>query len=398
LARAIAEDDPHVLAELDPLHDSAVSNPIGPSVAMERKVLIALRFDWAIAMAAGLLLGLALGNIRNRTSDDAMIRALGPQASAASYRTYLSRGGRHSDLVRDVLLPRAELRDAQALGTVEAIQAFAKAHPASKIAPEIAAALRAALLVDLAKAKAVGTVTALDSFAKKYPENRLSREIGAARHALFIQALDAWKKTAHVTPQVGAFMGRLLAWTERHGPACEVRFRLLPSKTMDDADKSVRRSIRYPGADALPSKYMTAAALHPREQRVAEALAQSFATAFPPDVIDLHAGAPLDPDAPTPTTMPVLAIDYAPEWSRGDTACSKPSTVFAGLIFAFEGAFALPDGTPLKVSSTSWRGPEIWRMKRSDPLVREDFEQAVYDLMIDGAFDQLGARLRDVFF
>ncbi len=65
LARAIAEDDPHVLAELDPLHDRAMSSPIGPTGSMKRVLVVSKRFDWVIAAVAGVLLGLGLGSTRN---------------------------------------------------------------------------------------------------------------------------------------------------------------------------------------------------------------------------------------------------------------------------------------------------------------------------------------------
>ena len=66
LARAIAEDDPHVLAELDPLHDRAMSSPIGPTGSMKRVLVVSKRFDWVIAAVAGVLLGLGLGQHAQR--------------------------------------------------------------------------------------------------------------------------------------------------------------------------------------------------------------------------------------------------------------------------------------------------------------------------------------------
>jgi hypothetical protein len=397
LARAIAEEDPHILAELDPLHDSAFSSPIGPTERMKRKVLVSLRYDWVIAVAVGVLLGLVIGSTRNLMSDDAMFRSMGATAPAATYRLYLERGGRYSDSVRDTLLPRAELREAEALGTVEGVQAFAQAHPSSKIGPETDAALRRAMLVELQKAKKVGTLTALNTFASKYPDHSVDGERKAARHALFVQALEGWKKNAQVDPTAAAFMDRLIASAEKNGPAGEVRFRLKPSKTMDDADKAIQKNGHYPGPDALPSKYFGTDALRPREERVAQSVVRRFEAAFPSDVLALHPGAPLDPDAPVPTATPTLAIEYTPEWSRGATASMKPNTVFAGVIFSFDAAFTLPEGAPLKTSAKVWRGAELWKLKSAD-LSREDFQQKVYDAMIDGAFDQLDKKLGDVFF
>jgi len=397
LAKATAAQDPHLLAELDPLHDSALSSPIGPTEAMKRTLPVWIRLDWAIAAVVGVAAGLVLGTTRNAMSDEAMYRGLVSAGNVADYRRYLTHGGAHSSEVRDVLLPRAELQDAEAQGTVEALKAFASGHPSSKIGPEIDAALHRAMLVELEKAKKVGTVAALDQFARTYPDRSVDRELKAARHALYAQALAAWKGKAQTDAAAGAFMERLLAWAERNGVTAEMRFRLKPSKSLEDADKSVVKSGHYPGPDALPSKYITPAALGAREERVEQSLGQAFAAAFPSDVLVLAPGEALAADAPAPTTVPTLLVEYSPEWSHGNTASTKPNTVFAGFNFTFDASFILPEGAPLRVVVKAWRGAEVWKIK-PEGLSREDFEQKVYDAMIDGAFDQLDKKLADTFF
>jgi hypothetical protein len=398
LARAIAQNEQQVLAELDPLHDSALSSPIGPTEIMKRALPAWTRIDWAVAVAIGAVLGLGLGWARNGMSDDAMYRSVAASASVPMYQKYLSQGGRHTEDVRDVLLPRAELTMAASQGSVEAVQAFASAHPGSKIQPEIDAALRRAMLAELDKAKKVGTVAALDEFARKYPDNTLGPELKAARHALYAQALAGWKKKAQADAPTNAFMERLLAWVEKSGtPTCEVRFRSRTSRSLEDADKQVMKSNHYPGPDALPSKYVTMAALRQREQRVAADVVQGFAGEIPPDVLAVRAGDPLAPDAPNPTTVPTLVVDYSPEWSHVNTVSTKPNTLFAGFNFAFEATFVLPEGAPLAMKVKSWRGAELWKIK-DDGMSREDFEQKVYDSMFDGAFDQLSKKLQDTLF
>jgi hypothetical protein len=79
-----------------------------------------------------------------------------------------------------------------------------------------------------------------------------------------------------------------------------------------------------------------------------------------------------------------------------NTVSLRPPTIFAGVNFAFEASFVLPDGAPLTLKTKSWRGAELWKMK-DDGLSRTDFQQKVYDAMIDGAFDQLEKRLQDTF-
>jgi hypothetical protein len=399
LMRAVAEGNPHLLAELDPLHDNAMSSPIGPTESMRNLVPLWIRLDWAVAAAMGLALGLVLGETRNSVSDKAMYQAITSAATSAAYEQYLAQGGRHSEEVRDVLLPRVALAEAESQGTVEAVQEFAAAHAGSRIGPEIDAAMRRALLAQLDKAKRAGTVAALDEFNRKYPDSKLEPELKAARHALFVQALAAWKKKTTPAAAAGPFVERLLAFAEKSGsPTCEIRFRPRPSKSMDEADDKVMKSGHFPGPDALPSIYVTTNAMRPRERRVAQDIAQGFAANFPTDILAMRAGDPLAPDAPAPSAVPTLVVEYDPEWSRSNAVSVKPHTVFANLIFVFDTSFALPDGAPpLKSSMRLWRGAELWRLK-SDGLTREEYQQQVYDTMIDGAFDQLEKRLLDTFF
>ncbi len=398
LARALAEDDAHVLAEMDPLHDSALSSPIGPTERMAYELPTWIRLDWAIALGIGVVMGLVLVESRNAMSDEAMFRAVAAAGQAPVFQAYLAQGGKHSGDVRDVLLPRAELGAVEATGRVDAVQAFADAHPASKIQPEIDAALRRLLLVELDKARKVGTVAALDDFSRRFPKSGLSAELAAARHTLYAQALAAWKTKAKPDAGTAAFMERLLGAAERRGSAaCEVRFRLMPSKTLDDADEKTQKNSHYPGPDALPSHYLTPEALAIREQKVEADVVAGFASAFSSDVLDVRPAPRLDPAAPLPTAVPTLVVTYAPEWSHANALSLRPPTLFSGINFAFDATFALPEGAPLNVKVKSWRGAELWKIK-GDGMTREDFEQKIYDSMIDGAFDQLDKRLTDTLF
>ncbi len=395
LARATAEEDPQMLAELDPLHDRAMSSPIGPTEGMKRVLVVSKRFDWLIALAAGILLGLGLGTTRNATSDEALFRTVVATGTVAAYELYLVQGVRHADEVRDLLLPRVQLKEAEAQGTVEAVQTFADAHPSSKIDADIDAALRRVMLTALEAAKKSGTIAAIDALAKKYPnpEGSIPRSRWPATPSSCRRSTPGRRRRSP-TPRRRRST-RLLGWTENHGPASDLRFRLAPSKTLEDADRSVKRSGHYPAPDALPSKYFTAEAMRPREQRVAEAVVQAFASEFAADILLLHAGPPLDPDAPIPSTGPMLVVDYTFDWARGNSLSVKPPTVFAGMNFSFDASFAVPQAAPLKMSTKARKVAEIWKLKAGD-MSREDYEQKIYDAMIDSAFDQLQKKLNDV--
>ncbi|MDP9035050.1 MAG: hypothetical protein M3O50_09605 [Myxococcota bacterium] len=396
LARAAADDDASVLAELDPLHDRALSNPLGPTTAMRRARPLWIRLDWGLAAALGMTLGLVLGTVRNTTSDERIMRGVLSIGTVGAFEQYVARGGRHSAEVRDVLLPRAQLREVESHGNVGALLAFARDHASANIAPEIDAAVRRAMLLELDKAKRTGTVAALNEFARAYPDANVGPELKAARHALYVQALAAWKGQAQPDADATSFMEGLLTATERNGPVCEVRFRMRPTRSVDEADRKIAKNDRYPGPDALPSHYLTAEAMRPRERRTVETIAEAFKVFFPPDMLLLRPGEPLPPDAPLAASTPTLFVEYAPEWARTVTVSVKPSTAFAPINFAFDAAFVLPEGPTRKVSTRWTRGVELWKL-RSTGLSREDFEQKVYGATIDPAFDQLAKKMRDAF-
>jgi hypothetical protein len=397
LKRAIAEDDVDTLADLDPLHHTRISSPISSTEGMRPPSPMWARLDWVLALAIGAALGLGLGSMRNASSDERMYKTVVAAASIPLYEQYLSRGGSHSAEVRDVYLARAELLEAERSGTLEALQAYGRTHPDTGIGPEIDAAMRRAMTVELDKARRVGTVGALDEFARTFPESHLDAELKAARHALYAQALAAWKKKAQVDPATSAFIERLLASAEKVGSGCEVRFQLEPSKTVDEADKRVMKHPYYPGPDALPSHYVTVEAMRPREQRVAQAVADGFAGAFSPDILAVRPGPPLAADAQAPAGVPTLVLRYAVEWTSAMTASAKPRTVFVGIRADFDGRFALPEGAPLQVSLKSWRGAELWKIKGGS-LTLGEFHGRVYDAMIDGAFAEWQKKLLDTFF
>ncbi len=81
LIAALDDGDSHVLADLDPLYDRALSSPIGPTESLTPTQWVWRRFDWAIAAGVGVMLALVLVTTRNSISDDAMIRAVVTEGS-----------------------------------------------------------------------------------------------------------------------------------------------------------------------------------------------------------------------------------------------------------------------------------------------------------------------------
>jgi hypothetical protein len=385
--KAIEEDGPRSTAQIDPLFDGTLANPLGPTEALVRTRPIADRFGWAIALGVAIVVAPVAWLSRNSSSDEAMFAAAKQADTVAAYEAYLAKTGKHATEITDFLEPRAALGDVVKSADVDALIAFAKAHPKSKIQPEIDAAVRSAMLAKLDDAKQLGTVTALNAFAARYPDTAPKKELAAAVHALFATALNAYEAGASPNADAAAFVERLLAYAEKHGPAAEVRVRHRASDTVFNADAQVAKSRYFNGDVSLPSKYFSTAALAPYEQAVEQAIADRFAKAFPADILSVVPGAPL-PDADTSVTLPTLVVDYDVEWSRTTTVVVKPRGVFVGLHLPFDISFFVPDGgAPKTVKVMAWKGPDLWKLGDDVGTGRGERESYVYGAMAKGAFD-----------
>ena len=397
IEKARAADDRKTLGLLDPLVDVGVANPFAPKTRMVRQVPIWAKQGIVIGVVVGAALSPGVWWLRNRTSDEGMLSEANRQRSVAGYRAYLDRGGRR-DEVRDVFLPRVELRDAVKEGTVEAIEAYIAAHPNSGIQSEITAALRQAMLVALESVKRAGTVSALVEFGKKHPNKLVDNELRQAIHAVYQVALGKYRKEAGGRdPAVIAFVERLLAVAEKSGPKVEMRFRRKVTRTMEMADNQIKRSPAYQGVVSLPSQYFDDAHARSREEAAGKTLAARFAASFPADIVSLEMGPPIaDPDGPLPaTTLPTVFIDHISQVSGPSYVSARPRGVFVGLALIFEVTFRLPDdpSKALHFKLPTWRNPDA-KVDRGDaPL-----EAAVYDSMVNTAFGQFTNKYLATFF
>jgi hypothetical protein len=111
---------PKALAALDPLQGFA--NPLVSSSPITRTPPVWARFAWIVALVFGSVIGTSFWAVHNALSDDMMYAHAVAKNDAPSYRAYLGGGTRHKSEVARVLLPRAELRDAEKAGTVDAIE------------------------------------------------------------------------------------------------------------------------------------------------------------------------------------------------------------------------------------------------------------------------------------
>jgi hypothetical protein len=223
----------------------------------------------AVAGAVGVVLGPSLWALRNNGSDNRMYAIAKHEDKTSFYRDYLAHGSKYEAEVSNVDLPRAELHEAIAQGTAEALLAFKKKHPTPdpQIAKEMNLAIRSSMLSELEKAKAVGSLAALNDFAKKYPEHGVEPELRAAIHAVYARELEAYKKRAPQKDKAAiAFVERLFAWAEKKGPKIEVRFKRKPQTTLERADQFVLKHPNFMGVVTYPSRFFDEKHAVPREQ------------------------------------------------------------------------------------------------------------------------------------
>jgi hypothetical protein len=387
---------PKALAALDPLQGYA--NPLVSSEPMVPSAPPWATFGWAFAAVSGVVLGISLWAVRNAKSDDALYEHALAANDGASFRAYLDKASRHKAEVSSLLLPRADLRDAQAAATVDAIEQFIKDHPQTSIANEVAAALRSALLTELSVSVQVGTLAAVDEFSRKHPQSHLDAELRAARHGIYQAALDRYLAQA---PPKGvaeqAFVRGLLNWAEMKGPPVEIRFHRTESKTMDKADGAAAKSRMFKGVVSLPSHYFDATDEKPYEDALASAIIQRFAQVFPTEIIALAVGEPIaDPDAPLPAqiAVPTLFIEHNASWSGSIATSRSPGGVFVGLELSYNALFRVPDDTkPVKIKVDGWHAPNLAAAKDDDKP-----ETTIYGKMHDEAYDQFQKRLLGAFF
>ncbi|MGZ3453614.1 MAG: hypothetical protein ACXVEF_28680 [Polyangiales bacterium] len=351
--------DPRItmMFRLDPLQSPRVSSPLGPRQGLGRPTPRWTAHAWIAAPVAGCVLAIPLLRAHDAASDAQMYRRVTAANDVASYREYLGQGGKRSDYVARVLLPRAELVEAQKLGTVEAIDAFMESHPGSAIEEEVKAAHKLALLADLERAKAIGTVAALQDFAKKWPDHGLEVELRAAIHQLYVPALDAYRKRPPSNAQVASFVDRLFRWSEAKAHAgsaattIQIRFRRKPSDSLRRADHMVSEHHWFIGEASYPSRYFDASHAMPREKALADVLGKTIRDAFGPAVFTVEQGPRLeDGDAPLPVVSePTLFVTHTEEWpGRFDGSITKPRGVWIDVGYRFEAMFVIPgDKQPL---------------------------------------------------
>lgn len=372
-------------ALLDPLADSGFKSLFTSNDPMKPPAMVWARFWPYIAIALGVGCGFALWKTRNVLSAKQLYIKARALDTTRAYESYLARGGTRKD-VPDLLLPRAELRDAMASGSVEAIEHFMDAHASSKINNEATVALYAALLRDLEKARAVGTLAAIRDFRQGDRRvNLIESERAQAQKALFRAALERFKSESSGTPELEAFVPRLVAWAEQHGPKVEIRFRRKMPATAVMIETQLQKSPYFGGSKSLPIQYFDAKHSEARESLIASAITKRFAAVFPRDIIGFEFNPnPVEDDSATADLSgPTMLITHTTNMVSVLTS-RKPRGAFAGIAFAFKAQILIPgDAAPLTFATSVWMAPDFKKYDESTWT-----PESVYEFMATEAFSQ----------
>lgn len=375
------------LVLLDPLRDNGFRNPFSPAESMRPPKPKRLPL-WPIAAALGAIaLGVGVWAIRNSLGEQAIYAEARQRDTAEGYRAYLERGGKQSD-VRELLLPRAELRAVVATGKVEAIEAYMASHPNSKIASEVQAALRAALLKALEQAKQKNTITALREYEKHYQKHlALVPELPQARFQYLSSVLDRFHSDFKPTRELWQLARRLIVYADKHGPEVLVRFAQRDSRTVEKYERQLMMNAYYAGERSLPRHHLDGPPVRAAEERAGKELCAELGKLFPEDLVRFTLG----PALPGPTTpefdKPTLLVSYRLEIS-GVFVSKKPRAVYAGVGLMSDSSFSVPDKEPpYTFKHQAWHVPDTRRIEAED--LKPD---KVYGELLDKAFARLIAK------
>ncbi len=389
------------LAALDPLRDTGFSNPFSPKTPhqqpVQRRLFLAMLVV-ALPVSAGL--GWGFREFRNTFSEQRLFDRACLDNTPSAYQKYLERGGKRAVVV-DTFLPRAELALAARTGNVSELDAFGAKHPENRIAAEIRAALKNALLAELRRAKAVGTVSALRAFRERFAVHLelFAPEYARAQAEFYAGILAKYEESPTYSPKLVTLVGRLLNLSRNSPAQALVRFRRVLRASLTLADRQVQKSLYYMGPESLPSQYFDAKSSAPREARVGETLIKKWQQIFPEDVLKFSLGPAVEETEGTPIVFPVptLLVEYV-VGGAGIFLSKKPRGVFVGVGLVFIASFSIPDvAESLEFKGSSWKVPDFTSLAGGEGTVKGVYESVAQDgfdrflRLYDAEYFQAGA-------
>lgn len=372
-------------ARLHPLFESGIPNPLAPTRPHVRPVLLSPVACLVLSVLVGSPLGFGVFVVRGEMSERALYRAALQADTIDAYHAYLARGGKRSE-VRELFLPRAELKRAIQTGGVEAIEGFIEKHPNTKIEDEVRAVHRAALLVELEKAKGSG-LPAIEGLKARYPAHTLiAAELAAARSEAFEKALGVYRSLApEGRADVVDAVRALLAYAEKRGPGIRIRWVHEFPQSRDMLDSIVSKSEKYYlGRKCLPTQYFLGERAAARQRMLSEKLIVRFASTFPPDVLsfELASVAAEENQKLEPVEGPTLTLLHSESLSGGFVG-GRPKTMILGATIVMTATLEVPGHPPLKFRWQAWRAPNFAELDGKDI-------PDIYEAMVGGAFEEFG--------
>jgi hypothetical protein len=385
------------LAALDPLADTGFKSPFTPTEPRRRTSPRWLRIGWVFAIAVGALLGPAAWKARNVLSEERLYAEARAASTKQAYLAYLERGGKRTD-VSETLLPRAELGEAVAEGSVAALEAFLARGKHAAIEAEVQAALKKALLTELSAVAAKGSLTALNEFERSQPHASLVRkELEQKRAELYQRVARSFAAAAQPgTPGLVGFVGRLLFYAQKHGPEAHIAFRRREADGSRDAEAQLVKSAYFMGPEALPSRYFRPEDWERREAAIGAEIAARLNREFPEDVLHFKV-VPALPDDGTDNpqvTTPTLVITHRDDMS-GAFMSKMPRGAFVGLGLTVRSTFVIPrDDQPLVFKFSAWLPPDLKKWEQPGTTPKDLYETLAMDGLSRFSKKQLAFLLR----
>jgi hypothetical protein len=371
------------LAALDPLADTGFKSPFTPTEPRRKSSPTWLRFGWLEALVAGALLGPLAWKGRNFVSEERLYMAARNAGTTAAFRDYLARGGTRPD-VTQVLLPHAELQEAISKGSVAALEEFMARGKHEQIDSEVQAALKKALLVALSDVAAQGSLSALQAFERDQPHHDLVQaELELKKKELFQKAARSFAAAAQPTsPGLVGVFGRLLFYSQKHGPEVEIAFRRRSSESSKDAETQLSKSAYFMGPEFLPSRYFRPEDWEAREEDVGHELEARLNREFAPDILHFKLVPAIEDDgsdAPK-VSRPTFVITHRDELS-GAFMSKKPRGAFAGLGFTVRSVLLIPgdDQPPLTFKFSAWLKPDLNKWEEPGTTPKQIYDAIARD-------------------
>jgi hypothetical protein len=414
---------------LDPFSEARARRfePVEEPGLLAEPLPIWANFVWAIAIVAGLVLGVAGWRGRNAASDAIAFKAVSAKPEPEAVLLYMSAGGLRVDKLKTSVLPRARFAAAKketGATRVEALDRFLKDYPLSEIDAEARAALAEALHVEFASYK---TVAELRAFVTRWP-NAADAPVGKAKiHDLYQSTLADFRQHANVTDKnVAPVVEALLAWEDERGARgdpVDVRFRRKRMSTLEPTDKLLAKGVLDDDGPAKSgnadlARWFAPEQLADRESGFVRGLDRALRAVFPADLVPLRIGAAIDDDdtplerpegkkgrsaeAPRPparlgfdVTQPTMIVDYEVGWNGLTYTARDRKRRFLGIFLKCDVTLAVPNPTRTLAFTLKLDTPESMVV---DPPKTPDDDKVVYDTMIARAFDRAPAKLAAVFF